>query len=314
MKNLFSRIERSWLMSGFFLCLLLGVIPGCDRNEDRTSVDFSQTVPMNYTKLHPSETALLRVAIASMVSPRESELFYRRILKYIGERLGREIEAIQGKNYGEISELFQHGQADLGFIGSGPYATGKDNFGFDALAVPQIRGKPLNQAYLIVRKDSTIRTLQDLRGLAFAFTDMESFTGFIVPSYWLKQMKETPRDFFARVEYTHATDHSILAVTKGIVDGASINGYIWEYYNSRKPEYTSNTRIIKRLDFRGNPPIVAAREMPVPLKESIAQLLISMHLNPKGEDILAELMLERFVEPKESWYDAIRQMKHTIGQ
>ncbi len=182
------------------------------------------------------------------------------------------------------------------------------------MAVPQIRGKPFCQAYLIVRKDSAFQTLEDLRGSAFAFTDRESLTGFIAPSHWLKQMKETPRDFLDKVEYTHANDHSISAVAKGIVDGASVNGCIWEYYSNRNPGYISNTRIIRRSGLFGNPPIVAAREMPAPLKESIAQLLISMHLNPKGKDILGELMIERFVEPRESWYEPIRQMKQTIGQ
>jgi len=298
-------------IAGVFFILVCGILPGCREKESRTAVDFSETVLATSPQQQLPETDLLRVAISSMVSPRETGAVYLDLLEYIGLCLSRRIERIQGRSYSELNALFNHSQIDLAFIGSGPYATGKEQFGFDALAVPQIGGKTLGQVYLIVGRDRSVQALEDLRGRPFALTDRESFTGSILPGYWLKQMKETPESFFGRIEYTHANDYSILAVNKGMVDGATVNGTIWEYYNTRKPDYTTHTRIIKRSGLFGNPPIVAAKGMPDPLKESIAQILISMHLNPNGTDILRQLMIERFVEPKDVWYDPIRQMAET---
>lgn len=307
-------IKRTPLIFGFLFVIISACAQGCGSDADTAIVDFSKTVSVGQVGQHLPENALLRVAIASMVSPRETTVYYRRILEYIGRELNREIKLIQGQNYSEINALFEHGQVDLAFICSGPYATGKEKFGFDAIAAPQIRGKPFCQAYLIVQKDSAIRTFEDLRGRTFAFTDPESNTGSLVPRYWLKQMGETEESFFGKVEYTYAHDNSILAVTKSMVDGATVIGHVWEYYNIKKTKLISGTRIIKKSDYFGNPPIVASIDLPIPLKESIAQLLFTMHLNPEGENILKELMIDRFIEPKESWYDSIRQIKQIVNQ
>jgi ABC-type phosphate/phosphonate transport system substrate-binding protein len=39
-----------------------------------------------------------------------------------------------------------------------------------------------------------------------------------------------------------------------------------------------------------------------------------MHLDSEGKKILNELMIDRFVTPKEEWYDPIRRMKQNLRQ
>jgi phosphonate transport system substrate-binding protein len=108
------------------------------------------------------------------------------------------VQFIQRKTYGEVNELIGKGQIDLAFICSGPYATGKEKYGFEILATPQVRGSPFYHAYLIVNKNSDIRRLEDLRGHTFAFTDPASNTGRLVPLYWLNHMGERPETFFSK--------------------------------------------------------------------------------------------------------------------
>ena len=119
-----------------------------------------------------------------MVSPKETFVYYQNLLNYIGTKSNHSVQLIQRKTYGEISELLHKGDIDISFICSGPYATGREKYGFEALATPIVRGKPYYQSYLIVNTDSEIQTLEDLRGGLFAFTDPESNTGFMVPKYW----------------------------------------------------------------------------------------------------------------------------------
>ncbi len=118
---LFSKRPR--LISCFIVIAVLILTIGCGDDGERTVVDFSEAVSMDDTR-KPSSEAALRVAIASMVSPKETEIIYQKILEYIGVELNRHIEIIQGRNYSELNELFDHAQIDLAFIGSGPYATG----------------------------------------------------------------------------------------------------------------------------------------------------------------------------------------------
>jgi len=59
--------------------------------------------------------------------------------------------------------------------------------------------------------------------------------------------------------------------------------------------------------------VVVSSRLPIQQKTRMRQLLTAMHMDPKGKKILDELMIDRFVEPKEEWYDPIRRMKETLS-
>jgi phosphonate transport system substrate-binding protein len=185
---------------------------------------------------------------------------------------------------------------------------GKEKYGFEALATPVIRGNPLYQSYLIVNKNSSIENIEDLRGSVFAMTDPASNTGAMVPLFWLAEMGEKPETFFKNVTYTYSHDNSILAVARSLVDGAAVDGVIWEYYNARNPLNTSQTRVIKKSIPFGSPPFVASKYLTLNIKEKARDLLLDMHQDPKGRFILKELMIDRFVSPKDTWYQPVRDI------
>jgi len=223
--------------------------------------------------------------------------------------MGRNVNLVQRKTYGEVNELFQKGQVDLAFICSGPYAVDKEKYGFEALATPIVREKPYYQSYLIVNKTSAYQNLNDLRGKVFAFTDPDSNTGALVPQYWLSEMGETPESFFESFSYTYSHDNSIMAVARALVDGATVDGHKWEYFQIRNPIYSSRTKVIKKSEPFGSPPLVASVALPPKDKEIIKQVVFNMHLDTNGKKTLDKLMIERFVLPDEKWYEPIRQME-----
>jgi phosphonate transport system substrate-binding protein len=251
--------------------------------------------------------------VGAMISPKETSVYYHQILDYISNRIGKDSELIQRKTYGEINELFGKGEIDLAFICSGPYATGKEKYGFELLATPQVQGSHYYHSYLIVNKESPFRRLEDLRDRIFAFTDPQSNTGKLVPTHWLAEIGEQPDSFFSKTIYTYSHDNSILAVAKGLVDGASIDGLIWEYYHYKNPIFTSNTRIIRKSEPYGIPPIVVHKNAAPELKNRIRHFLFSMHEDLEGKRILGELMIDRFIAPREEWYDTIRKMKQDLA-
>jgi phosphonate transport system substrate-binding protein len=249
-----------------------------------------------------------------MISPKETIGYYRQVLDYIGQHLGKPVLLIQRKTYAEINELFGKDQIDLGFICSGPYATQKQEYGFELLATPWVNGSPYYHSYLIVNKDSEITTLEGLRGKVFAFTDPDSNSGKLVPVYWLAKLGETPENFFEKTLYTYSHDNSILAVAKGLVDGACVDSLIWEYYNRKNPIFTSKTRIIKKSEPYGIPPLVASTHTPEFLRQQARKLLVTMHHDREGQAILKELMIDRFEPGQEKWYQSIRKMREAVIQ
>jgi phosphonate transport system substrate-binding protein len=301
------------LLFGCLFVLSVFFIYGCTDRADVVLLDFSKTEAPAKPDPSPQGRPSLKIAVAAMISPKETFAYYRQLLDYLGRNLDLEIQLIQRKTYGEINELLAKGKIDLAFICSGPYAAGKDGDGFELLATPRVRGSHFYRAYLIVNRNASYHRLEDLRGRTFAFTDPHSNTGKLVPTYWLAQKGERPESFFAKTIYTYSHDNSILAVTRGLVDGASVDGLIWEYYNYKNPSFTSRTRIIRKSQPYGIPPLVASEYLPPKQKERILDLLFSMHLDPKGQKILKELMISRFETPREEWYEPIRQMEKTIA-
>jgi phosphonate transport system substrate-binding protein len=303
----------SFSRSRLLLVLLTFLLIGCGQEGDTRVVDFTKTIAGARSEGEPPGDAVLRVAVAAMVSPKETLHQHRQILDYIGARLGKKIDLVQRKTYREINELFTKGELDLAIVCSGPYATGKEKYGFELLATPEIRGTHFYQAYLIVNRERIYRTLEDLRGRVFAFTDPESNTGRLVPIYWLAELNERPETFFGKTIYTYSHDNSILAVARGLVDGAAVDGLVWEYYTRKNPTYTAQTRVIRKSEPYGMPPVVASRRLPAELKGRIRQALLEMHREPEGQKILKELMIDRFVVPDERWYDTIRRMERALA-
>lgn len=288
------------------------IFSACSTDSEYKQVDFSKTVPAPSLTDQGTDHSSLRVAIAAMISPKETISKYKSLMDYIGKKMGYQILLIQRKTYGEINELFQKQQIDLALICSGPYANGKDIFQVEALAVPLVRGEPYYQSYLIVNKKSSNKTLEDLRGKTFAFTDPDSNTGTLVPNYWLAMKGETPQLFFKETTYTYSHDNSIIAVARSLVDGAAVDSHIWEYYHKKNPEYTANTRIIKKSIPFGSPPFVSSSSLPLVLKDKIKDILLNMHLDPEGKQIQDSLFVDKFVPPQESWYQPITKLKQEV--
>jgi phosphonate transport system substrate-binding protein len=291
----------------------LSFLYACDGETDIQVVDFSKIVVVEQPGKQPSDNPSFRVAVAAMISPKETFVYYRQLLDYIGSSLDRDVQLIQRKTYGEINELLGKGQIDLAFICSGPYVSGKEKYGLELLATPEVQNSHFYHSYLIVNRTSQFHQLEDLRGQIFAFTDPESNTGKLVPTYWISQLAELPQTFFSKTIYTYSHDNSILAVAKALVDGAAVDSLIWEYYSRKNPIFTAKTRIIRKSEPYGIPPIVASHFLAPDLKDRIRQVLFSMHRDPRGQKILNELMIDRFTPTRDEWYDSIRNMDLKIA-
>lgn len=292
--------------------LMLIFTYGCSGDQGDAVVDFSKTIPAEQQPDRASEYSYLKVAVGAMISPKDTFTYYRQLMEYIGSGLGRKVQLIQRKTYGEINKLLGKGRIDIAFICSGPYVTGKEKYGFDLLAIPEVQKNTFYQSYLIVNTSSSFRQLKDLKGHLFAFTDPESNTGKMVPTYWLSQMGEEPKDFFEKTIYTYSHDNSILAVARNLVDGATVDSLIWEYYHQKNPVFTSKTRIIKKSEPYGIPPIVASGNLSAKLKKTIRHLLFAMHLDLEGQKILSELGIDRIIPATDQWYESIQKMKERI--
>lgn len=292
-----------------YFSLVLIVFSSCS-NENTVEIDFNKGKVLDVSDNDSLEQKepFLRIAIGSMITPREGYAFYKKLLDYIGEKMGQPVKLIDRDNYTEVNNLLKSGDIDIAFVCSRPYVDGHSEFGLELLVAPQIKGTTEYYSYIIVHTNSAMRTFNDLRGKTFAFTDPQSNTGKLVPTFMLDEINETPVSFFEKHIFTYAHDKSIKAVANKIVDGAAVDSLIWEYYNKFNPEITSKTRIIMKSPPYGIQPVVVPPGMDSKTKNKLRNIFLNIHEDEKGKNILDGMMIDKFVLVEDSNYDFIRQM------
>ena len=245
------------------------------------------------------------VAISTMISPKETFSLYENLLKYIEKKLNISIKLKQRKTYEEVNNLLKDGKLDLAFICSGAYVVAKRKFPVKLLAAPQVNGKPYYQAYIIVNKNSEIETFDDLKGKSFAFTDPLSNSGYKYVIKLINEKRTTYEDYFSNTIFTFAHDYSIQAVARELVDGAAVDGLVYEYLKAKHPERVANVKIIKKSEYFGIPPFVYTSKSNPETIEKIREILINMHKDETGKKILNDLQIEKFVIVEPSLYKTI---------
>ncbi|GFE56917.1 phosphate/phosphite/phosphonate ABC transporter substrate-binding protein [Geobacter sp. AOG1] len=291
--------------------LLALAMTGCTRSDAR-KISLEKKAPLSAPVPGPEQPGL-RIGMGALNTPKEGYLYYRRLKEYLAKELRMPVTLVDRENNAEMNRLLAVGGVDVAFVGAGPYVEGHDRFGLELLVMPLVKGKSAYHSYIIVPKDSTANSLDDLRGKRFAFTEPQSNSGKLVPTYLLARHKETPKSFFGKVSYTYGHDISIASVAKKLVDGAAVNSLIWDYLARTRPELTTKTRIVYVSEPYGIPPMVVKNLNPA-LRERLLKVLLSMHETPEGKDVLAGMMIDRFVPGNDANYDSIRAIKRwTMG-
>lgn len=308
----YNKMKRNILLHTWFILLFIFSLLGCDQRERLPEVDFNDVVTLKKSRMH--QRAEINICVGSMITPKEGYGYYKALLDFIGESLKIRINFIEKGSYAEVNALLEHSKIDIAFVCGGPYIDGKDTFNLELLVAPQVKGETVYYSYIIVHKDSSFTTFKDLRGKAFVFVDPLSNSGKIYPTYLLTHMGETPETFFKEYIYSYAHDTSIRAVAEGIVDAGAVDSLIWNYLQKAGPSFIMNTRIIKISPAFGIPPVVTRHNLEKNIKEKIKQVLLNMHLNKKGKDILKKMLIDKFVLVDDSAYDSIREIKRYIQQ
>jgi phosphonate transport system substrate-binding protein len=283
----------------------------CLRDPPATRIDTA--VIAEPRRAAASSAAPLRVAVSAMISPERTGDAYSGLVRLLGERLGRPVEILQRKTYAEINDLLERREIELALVCSGAYVDGKDKFGMELLAIPIVNGRGVYYSYIIVPQSSPVKRFDELRGKRFAFTDPQSNSGKLVPTYMLATRGETPRSYFSDSFFTYSHDNSITAVAEGLADGAAVDSLIWDYLDATGSVATRRTRIIEKSPPYGIPPFVVHPDTEPEMKARLRSLFLGLHRDPQGAALLKEMQIERFEPGSDSAYDSVRQMERWIA-
>lgn len=293
--------------------LLALTLTGCIEKQEKVNLSIVQE-----PEIRENDTAV-KVAIASVVSPKESYAYYEEMIQYISKKLGGPVKIVQKRSYQEVNDLIKNNEIDFAFVCSGAYIDGHSEFGMKLLVAPEMYGKTTYHSYIIVPSNSNYTELPELRGKKFAFSDPLSNSGKLYPTYRLALINETPESFFGVDEhgknnsfFTYSHDKSIIAVAEGIADGAAVDSLIYEYMKTTKPEVISKTKIIEISPPFGIPPVVVPKDINPFLEHRLRDIFLNMDKDEEGRKIFSKIMIDRFVNINDNAYDSVREMRKRV--
>jgi phosphonate transport system substrate-binding protein len=231
---------------------------------------------------------------------------------YLARRLNRPVVFVQRGSYRDVVDMLRHDNLDFAWVCGYPYVRYREQM--TLLAVPVFKGKPLYQSYLIVPvTDTTTKSLSDLRGKVFAYSDPDSNSGYLYTQFSLHRLNERPAAFFARTFFTWGHRKVVEAVASGLAQGGAADGYVWETLSQSHPELTARTRIVRKSPEFGFPPFVARASIGGGELAAMQAVLIGMNADPEGRALLKRLNLDGFEPGGPALFDGVFGMYRAVS-
>lgn len=228
------------------------------------------------------------------------------IRTYLGAATGLPISLITRRTYQEITALLVSGQLDAAWICGYPFVKYRNSL--QLIAVPEWNGKPLYQSYLIAHADRAVGNIEGLRHDIHAFSDPDSNSGYLVTKALLHAMGADADGFFKKTLFTYAHRNVIRAVASGLTQSGSVDGYVWEVMREIDPDLVSRTRVVRKSEWFGFPPVAANRASAgKPAILALQNALIESERSPEGRAMLNHLRLSGFTQPQSALYDGIAE-------
>jgi len=242
------------------------------------------------------------------------------IAGYVGDHLGLSTVFVSDIPWPEREHRLDTGEVHIGWICGLPYVWKADRPDpqIELLAAPVMRpsryqDQPVYFSDVVVRRDSPYQMFADLRGATWAYNEPHSQSGYNITRSHLTRLGETS-GFFGRVVASGAHQTSLRMIVEGEVDASAIDSTVLETELQRFPAIAEQIRIIETLGPSPIPPWVIRKELSADLRAAIRQVFLQMHQNPRGQSILAQGHIARFVRVNDEFYDPIREMEKMANQ
>ena len=232
---------------------------------------------------------------------------------YLETRLKQPVEFVQRDRYRDTMDLLQQQKVEFAWICDYPYIMLKKNVRLLSVAING--SNPTYRSYLIVpTRDTTTRSVLDLKASVFAYADPYSNTGYLVPRYEIKRQGADPATFFKRTFFTWSHRKAIDAVAAGLAKGAAVDSFVWDSLAKVRPDITGKTRIAWQSEDYGFPPIVAHHQVSGADFKRMQTVLLGMTTEPEGRALLARLNLNGFIAGSPKLYDSVSDMMTAFGE
>ena len=171
------------------------------------------------------------------------------------------------------------------------------------------------KSQILVRTDSGINSIADLKGKKFAFVDALSASGYLYPSLVIKQKTgQEPKTFFSATTFAGSHPNAALAVYNKQVDGAAMFIDARDSLVSANPDIKTATKVIDTAGPIPNDGVALRKGFPDDVAKQVKDALLAYSKDAAGAKVLSALFAwDGMLEVNASFYDAIKEAAALAG-
>ncbi len=278
---------------------------GCTKKISHSSPPPVDKIPKNL----PS----LKIGILPTQNAKDQQEMLNQFDNYLEKSLKRTIDIKLAKNYNEAVDWLVEEKVDIAYLGPLTYLEALDRGAkIEPLVAPidKNTGQPWYRSCIIIKSDSPIKTLKDLRGKRVAFVDKSSTSGYLMPLAALSKLNIDPEQDFSQLIYAGNHNKSMEALENGMVDAAATN--IPSYLKQQKKgKLTSdNSRILWESNPLPQSPVVVLKKLPPELIKQLKQAFIN---TPDGIEDINGTGSSGYTLVSPSDYEPIQQIRKDLN-
>jgi len=254
-----------------------------------------------------SQEALI-LGIHPYLSAVEIYTRFTPLAEYLGKELGRPVNISIAASYESHVDAVGAGKVDIAFMGPASYVKLIEQYGKQSLLAEfETTGGTTFKGVIVVRKDSPIKTLSQLRGKKFAFGDPNSTMSHLVPRFMLLEAGIDLKQLGAS-EFKINHENIALGVLSGRFDAGAIKDDIFKKFEQE------GLRVLAASDPMPDHLFVARAGLSKDTVRRITKALLSMKDTGDGRRMLGSLQqnLIALVPAKDADYDPLRKVLVTL--
>lgn len=259
-----------------------------------------------------AQQPVLRVGMIPDVNPTKLIRDSRPLVTYLEKKTGAKVELTVPTNYAAVVEALANNQLDFAYLGGFTFVQAHKRSG----VVPLVQRETDQRFHslFITQTASDLKKLQDIKGKTFAFGDVNSTSGHLMPSYFMRKHGIDPKKDLKEVLYTGGHDATALAVANGKVAAGAMDETVFQKLMDKGTITKEQVRV-----FYTTPPFfdyvwVARKGLDPKLQQKLANAYLSLSERRAEDKALLELLRgKKFVRAKAKDYDVLEQAARDAG-
>ncbi|MGC2411228.1 MAG: phosphate/phosphite/phosphonate ABC transporter substrate-binding protein [Stellaceae bacterium] len=242
---------------------------------------------------------------------------YERVGKLIGDKLGCKVEVFVTTTYNAEIEAMRNGKLEIAEFGPLGYVLAHQVAKAEAVAAfGAVDGKPNSYwASLVTYPASGIKTVAEIKGHSFAFSDPASTSGHLFPAYGLRKAGIDP-DKDIKAIYAGSHTASFEALYNHKVDAGELNSEQLESATQRGHYKDGDLIFLWKSDPIPTDPFTVRGDLPAGFKKRLTEVLQTLDLStldPADRKIMVGTGITRLVPQTDDAYKLIRDLVKTLN-